>query len=207
MKSKEQAVKRKRGRPPKTTDSEKPMSDIIIDAASAVCCDVGVHGLTVERILKKSGISRPTFYKFFRNKDEVLDLIHKGVNQRLINSIVRVFSDTKPDEITLEQSIDAYLQWGMEEGAIVSRLYQAMNGEPGFLEQNRQTTVDMAIHVFQLALAEAGLPKQDPLLLDVLIFSAEYLCNPLFTKEHTEEYFNRVRGLVIDSFKKLILTD
>ncbi len=206
MASENQPVKRKRGRPPKKNGFEKPMTDNIVDAARLVCCDVGVHGLTVERILIKAGISRPTFYKFFKNKDEVLDLIQQKVNQTLINSISLVFNETLPDEVSLESAIDAYLRWGMEEGAIVGKLYQAM-GEPGLLTGNRETTVSMVIDIFQQALIAAGRPEQDPLLLEVMIHAVEYLCNPLFTKEHSEEYYNRVRGLVISSFKKLTLTD
>ena len=206
MASEKQSVKRKRGRPSKKNGFEKPMSDLIVDAARLVCCEVGVHGLTVERILRTAGISRPTFYKFFKNKDEVLDLIQQRVNQTLINSISLVFTDMLPDEVSLESAVDAYLKWGMEEGAIVGKLYQAM-GEPGLLTENRETTVHMVIDVFQRALVAAGRTEQDPLLLEVMIHSCEYLCNPLFTKEHSDEYYNRVRGIVINSFKKLVLLD
>ncbi len=199
--------KRKRGRPSKKISKGMPINELIVSAAREVCCEKGVPGLTVERILNKAGISRPTFYKFFKNKDEVLDLISKDVNQKLINSIIRIFREQAPDEVGLESAIDAYLQWGMTEGAIVGRLYQAMNGEPRLVAENRQAAMNMLIGVFQSAIKVTGRPEKDPLLLDVLIYAVEHMCNPLFTKEHSEEYYNRVRGIVLDLFRKLILSD
>lgn len=199
--------KRKRGRPSKKVSQAVPIRTLIVQAAREVCCRRGVHGLTVERILRTAGISRPTFYKFFKNKDEVLDQIQKDVNQALVDNIIRIFSESPPDEISLESAIDAYLGWGMKEGAIVGALYQAMSGEPKLLAENREKTVRMMVDIFQGALSLAGRPKQDPLLLEAMIHSIEYLCNPLFTGKHSDEYYQRVRGIVISAFKKLVLTN
>jgi len=199
--------KRPRGRPPKTESQSVSIREVIVQAAREVCCESGVHNLTVEHILVKSGISRPTFYKFFNNKDEVLDHIQKEVNQSLINSIIRIFTEKVPNEVSLESAIDAYLQWGMEEGAIIGKLYQAMVGGYGILSKNRETTINILINNFQHALAASGLPQRDPLLLRAMVHAVENLCNPLFTGKYSEEYYSRVRAIVVNSFKKLILTD
>lgn len=198
-----QPAKRKRGRPATRGVSERPLNEIIIEAARQVCCDKGVHALTVELILRKAGISRPTFYKFFKNKDAVLDLISKDVNQKLVDALSRVFVKQNPDEAGFIAMIDAYLDWGMAEGAIVGRLYQAIKDETSLVSKNREDTVAQVILVLQEAMIIAGRQKQDPVLLDALINTVEYLCNPLFTKEHTKEYFNRVRQIVLDIIEKL----
>lgn len=199
--------KRKRGRPPKGASQKTDLRRIIIDSACSVCCEKGVHGLTVERILKRAGTSRPTFYKFFRNKDEVIDLVSREVNQKLVDSLNRVMRDKKPDEAGLEAFVDAYLDWGMEQGAIVGRLYQGMKAENSFISKNRETTVHMIISVCQEAMLRAGKPAPDALLLDAMIYTGEYLCNPLFTDSHSKAYYKRVRRLVIESLRKILLAE
>lgn len=196
-------IKRKRGRPPKKGASEKSLHDVIIEAAKQVCCDKGVHGLTVELILKNAGVSRPTFYKFFKNKDEVLDLISKDVNQKLVDAIKGVFDRQKPDETGLSAVLDAYLDWGLKEGAIVGRLYQAIKDDTSLVTKNREETVRQVIATFQNALTASGQPERDPILLDALINTIEYLCNPLFTNEQSEEYSERVQTIVQQIIKKL----
>ncbi len=198
-------LKRKRGRPPKSSELEKSLHDVIVDAAKQVCCENGVHGLTVELILRTAGVSRPTFYKFFRNKDEVLDLISKDVNQKLVDAVSKVFIKQKPDEAGLVAVIDAYLDWGIGEGAIVGRLYQAIKDETSLVTKNREDTVRQVIMVLQRAMVDFGRLEQDPLLLDALINTVEYLCTPLFTKEHPKEYFNRIRQIVLEILGKMIL--
>jgi AcrR family transcriptional regulator len=205
MISDKQPVKRKRGRPPKKAAKEKPLHDVIVEAVRQVCCDHSVHGLTVELILRQAGISRPTFYKFFRNKEEVLDLVSKEVNQKLVNAITREFQKQNPKDLNFITVIDAYLDWGMGEGAIVDRLYQAVKDETSIPSMNRKNTVKQVIKVIQEAVVSSGRAEQDTLLLDALINTFEYLCNPLFTKKHTKKHFNRVRNIILDSLEKLII--
>src|SRR5687767_16009635 len=60
---------RKRGRPEATFSAR---AQILVGAAAAFGAK-GLADTAVEDVLRASGVSRRTFYRFFRNKDELFD--------------------------------------------------------------------------------------------------------------------------------------
>ncbi|MDA8141822.1 MAG: helix-turn-helix domain containing protein [Desulfobacteraceae bacterium] len=203
------ANKRKRGRPTKQDSQGLALEDLIIKAAKQVCCDYGVHALTVELILQKAGISRPTFYKFFKNKEVVLEVISQRAHQELVAAmqVTMLQSDLpcKGSTSIVDIVIDTYLEWGLAQGPIVSRFYQAITDETSIIAQHRQKTGEALVNIFQEANINAGLPKFDPLLLTSLINLIEFLGNPLFAKRHSRAEFKRVRNIMRMVLEKLLM--
>ncbi len=54
---------------------DNPKYNQIIETASELFVRFGIKRVTVEEICKTSGVSKMTFYKFFRNKNEVVEKI------------------------------------------------------------------------------------------------------------------------------------
>lgn len=198
-------LRRKRGRPSRKKSMEQPLNRVIIHAAKKVCCDYGVHGLTVERILKEAGVSRPTFYNLFKNKGDVLDIISTEVNEDLISAVTNTLNRNEPVNDRFLSVVDAYLDWGFRHGPIVRSLYQAIADQSSIAGKNRLKTVKALSEIIQNAIVASGRPCQDPLLLDALITMVEHLGTPVFTNTPSPEDISRVRSVIISIVKKLII--
>lgn len=203
------SIKRKRGRPTKQEAIGLPLEELIVQAARQVCCETGIHGLTVELILQKSGISRPTFYKCFKNKETVLEVISEQTHRKLVETMRKAVLESDiscmgPQSI-VDVVVDTYLEWGKSQGSIVSRFYEAITDDASIVTQHRNKTIEALMDIFQEASLKAGLPKRDPLLLTSLINLIEFLGNPLFSKKHTRAEFKRVRNIMRMVLEKLLL--
>ena len=68
-------LKRGRGRPAATDPSGDDLRDLVISAATEVYAEQGYGGTSVQKILAVSGVSRPTFYRLFKDRHEVIEAI------------------------------------------------------------------------------------------------------------------------------------
>lgn len=202
-------IKRRRGRPTKQESIGLPLEDLVVEAGKQACCEHGVHGLTVEHILQKAGISRPTFYKLYKNKEMVLEVVCEQVQQKLVKAMKKALTESgsQPEATTpiTDRVIDAYLEWGMTEGPIVSRLYEAISDESSIVTQYRTKAVEALMDIFQDSIVKSGLPKCDPLLLTSLINLIEFLGNPLFSSKPSKAEIKRVRNIMRMVLDKLLM--
>ncbi|MBI5895945.1 MAG: TetR/AcrR family transcriptional regulator [Desulfobacterales bacterium] len=203
------SVKRKRGRPPKLSLQKMPIERAILEAAKQVCADYGVQALTVELILQQSGVSRPTFYKYFKNKEIVLEMVCRKVNGQLVEAMRTALLENRsgvldPGSVSAA-IVDTYLNWGMTQGAIIGRFYQVRSDEASALSRHREETVAKIIEIMQQVIRRAGFSAQDPLLLKSLIGLVEHLGSTLFSKQHSAEEVGRVRGIMCMILEKFIM--
>jgi AcrR family transcriptional regulator len=78
---------------------KKETRDRILDVSSQLCSAYGFWSLKVEDILNNAGISRATFYKYFRNTNHVIDTLFDRELNELTGRIRRaVDAETEPFE-------------------------------------------------------------------------------------------------------------
>lgn len=202
--NKKPTLQRRRGRPPKQ-DDQQSFDRLIIHAATAVCAIHGFHGTTVELILQEAGVSRPTFYRFFKNKEDVLKRMAVEINQELVNTVSLAVENAETVIEKIEAGVDAYIDWGIRRGEIVRVLYNALF-DPAFpIPEIRQNTFRQLTWLFMAELKEADMPEYDPLFIDTLINTVEYLGTSLFTGKGCENDFLRVRGIILYILKSTLL--
>lgn len=202
-------LKRRRGRPTKEESIGLPLEDLMVAAAKQVCCEYGVHGLTVEHILRKAGISRPTFYKFFKNKEMVLEVVCEQTYQKLIEAMQKAVLQTpspcSEGGSVADLVIDTYLAWGMSEGCIVKCFYEAITDETSIVTRYRTKTVEVLQALFQDTIDRSDIPECDPLLLTSMINLIEFLGVPLFSSNPSKAEVKRVRNIMRMVLEKLLL--
>lgn len=197
-------IQRRRGRPSKNDDTLS-IDRVIIDAAAEVCAVHGFHGTTVELILQQAGISRPTFYRFFKNKEDVLKRMAEEINQELVITVSHAVEKAGTEPEKIETAVDAYLDWGIRRGEIVSVLYSALS-DPAFpIPEIRENTFRKLTWLFVDELKKTDRPAFDPLFIDALINTVEYLGTFLFTGKGRDMNFVRVRGIILYILKSTIL--
>ncbi len=92
----------------------------ILDAAAALFYEKGFHGVGVDEIGERVGISGPALYRHFRNKDEILATLFNEALDELISATAAVFDDPQRD---LERLIRHHVEFSISNRHLVN-VYQ-----------------------------------------------------------------------------------
>src|SRR3569832_2829826 len=99
----------RRGRPPQSEAEAAAARARIVAATAEVFAEHGSHGLSVALIIERAGIARPTFYRYFANADQPLQLVLDASDMALVNGLQSAL-DRANDEIEMfVNGIGAYL--------------------------------------------------------------------------------------------------
>jgi AcrR family transcriptional regulator len=102
-------VHRKRlGRPQASAPSGDELREVILLAAARVYARKGYHGSSVEKILDAADTFRPTFYRYFKSRYDVIDVVIERVNDDLKVFVARAPSDVVSLDQLLESVANAY---------------------------------------------------------------------------------------------------
>jgi AcrR family transcriptional regulator len=83
----------------------------ILDAAAEAFYEKGFHGVGVDELGTRAGLSGPSLYRHFSGKDEILATLLSEAMDELISATVPVFNEPARDlERALEHHIDYTLQ-------------------------------------------------------------------------------------------------
>jgi AcrR family transcriptional regulator len=92
----------------------------ILDAAAALFYEKGFHGVGVNQIGKRVGISGPAVYKHFKGKDEILATLFTEALEELISATAVVYTDPRRD---LDRLIRHHVEFAINRRHLVS-VYQ-----------------------------------------------------------------------------------
>ena len=92
----------------------------ILRAAMNVFGGLGYADTRVEDILGEAGISRPTFYRYFKSKEDVFDAVDEVVSMSFLQTWTSAVASVEDPVQKLEKGIDAYLQWLYATGPVAS---------------------------------------------------------------------------------------
>lgn len=136
----------------------------------------GEHGYTetrVEDILHAAGVSRPTFYKFFANRDEVLDAIIESQAFAVIQSMKSAIALAADPIDRLDKGLDAYLRWRATIGPM-GNVFVAEALRPGtHASELRQDIVDVVTSWIRMEASEVLGEEPDPLLYAGIVAALE----------------------------------
>lgn len=142
----------------------------ILQGAASVFAERGVRLASVEDLLKASGISRRTFYRFYESKEDVMDALYRLGTEALLDSCrLAVAEETDPLR-QIERCIDAHLNNARGLGRLVFVLGGEAQRHESSLHARRMEVHD------ELARLLGGAHEQkrtDPLLFRALILALE----------------------------------
>jgi len=136
----------------------------------------GKHGYKdtrVEDILQAAGVSRPTFYKFFANREEVFDAIAESQAFSVIQSIKGAIGLASDPLDRLDKAIDAYLRWRAAIGPIATVINAEAMRPGSHANQQRKAILDAVTSWFATETPEALGEETDPLLFVGIVAALE----------------------------------
>lgn len=172
--------RRGRGRPSAADPSGEQLRDLIIDAASQVYASHGYHGSTVEHILRIAGVSRPTFYRYFKGRREVLDEVIGRVNNVLTGIVTPKAMQAVNLKEVVDTAIDAYFEWGERSGPLLRPIYQEIHDPESPASAHRQRILAELTALFRSRVESLGRPQLDDMMYDTLLHVIEHVGHQAF---------------------------
>ncbi len=145
--------------------------NMIMFGATRVFATRGFRATSVEDLLEASQVSRRTFYRFFKSKDDVALAMYTLGTASLIEDCRRTIAQESDPLVQLEHCIDIHLRNARHMG----RLVFVLGGEAQSLESPLHAR-RMEVHDMLVAMLHESSPaaqKVDPLLIRTLVYALE----------------------------------
>lgn len=157
--------------------------DLIRDAARQLFMANSVLAVTMEQIAIKAGVSRPTVYSHFRDKDEIISDIVEAYVLRVID-VNKAIAGPDPSVRDIRDWLDAKVAFYKEEGVSLSLLHQAGHGDPKgrtrlARDSMTQTLESFAsrLPAFRLAIAEGAHQPHARMRAEMLVRQITAACD------------------------------
>lgn len=171
---------RRRGRPRQDETGGDELRETVIQAAADIYASKGYHGTTVALILKAANVSRPTFYKLFNDRRDVIEIVVERANRRLFECVIESIGDIEQPSSMLKAAIEAYFRWCEEIGPLAGPIYAEINDIASPAAFQRSHIIADLVAVFAEQESRLGLTNADPLLYDALLRAVEHLGSSAF---------------------------
>src|SRR5215470_11933936 len=147
---------------------EQAARGMVMAGAAMLFANRGVRAVSVEDILAHAGISRRTFYRLYKSKEDVVEALYRFGTERLLAGCRDAVAQETDPVRQIERFIDAHLRNVAELG----RLVFVLGGEAQRQESSLHTR-RMEVHAALVNLLQPAVPNVDPLLARALILALE----------------------------------
>lgn len=142
----------------------------------------GAHGYeatTIDAIAAAAGISRRTFFHYFKGKDDILLSMQQGLGDMLVAALARQPADKPPLEATRDALLSLSAPYPPEELLAIDRLMRSSEA----VQARKQATYVQAEQMLYTALAERWpAPEAELRLIALLTIGAMRLSLDAFTR-------------------------
>ena len=198
-------ARRRPGRQRAGSPSGEALREHIVQAAASVYAEHGYHGSSVALVMQAADVSRPTFYRYFRDRNDVLDCLIGRVNDDLRDRIVGAISEPGEASRILEAVIDAYFAWGQDIGAMAGPLYREIHDPASPASVHRQRILDELLSLITESVPQGEQAVHDPLLYDAAIHLVEHLGHRVFwPRLASPRQRNHRRQIILQALRRLL---
>jgi AcrR family transcriptional regulator len=165
-----QGRKRAHKRPAGTQLGELAARGMILQGAMRVFADMGFRAASVEDVLVAAGVSRRTFYRLYKSKDEVAAALYQVGTGALVEACKAAVRQESDPTRQLERCIDAHLENARQFGRLVFVLGGEAQSHDSPLYARRMEVHDTLVAALVSGAAKKGI---DPLVFHALIIALE----------------------------------
>ena len=169
------SIKRGKGRPPHNATETEAIRSHIKQAAARVFAEHGYHGVSVELITQACETSRPTFYRYFKNTQDVLEQLLQEANDRLIDVVVSAIHQADGPLLKIEAGLLAWRAWGEEMGPLLRAIFAEMHDTNSPASAHRQRVLEAIGRELNQVVVGLGRQPFDPLQVESFVIGVEYL--------------------------------
>lgn len=166
---------RGRGRPKKTAQENAVIREQLKRATARVYGEHGHRGLSVELILQAADLSRPTFYRHFRNADEPLSEVLKEINERLIAEVCEAIAQAASLLEKVDAGLLAWRRWGESVGPMLRPIFAELYDVHSPNHSHRLKVLASLTQSLQATAQQLGRAPLNDTHLDAFLFGIEHL--------------------------------
>lgn len=166
---------RGRGRPKKTPQENAVMRERLKQATALVYGQHGYHGLSVELILEAADLSRPTFYRHFRNADEPLAEVLEDLNDRLIAEVSEAIAQAVSPLEKVDAGLLAWRRWGERVGPLLRPIFAELYDAQSPNHRHRLKALAALTQQLQATARQLGRAPFSETQLEAFLFGIEHL--------------------------------
>lgn len=145
--------------------------DRILQAATQIFVENGFNGASVDEIAARTGVSKPTVYSYFDNKEKLFVEILNGVCDRFAELIFEPSTDTEDLEVVLLRIADRYTRTVLQPDIVaLHRLFVAEGArfaEPSrrYFEVGPERVHRTLVTFFKSRMLRGEIRGSDPLIM------------------------------------------
>jgi AcrR family transcriptional regulator len=153
-----------------------PIRNRILRGAARAFGERGYSASSVEAILAAAEVSRRTFYRTFRSKEDVLRTLFDNSVDMLVRAVREASEPRTGNTDFVVASVEAYIRVHADAGPLarVLLLEQFSPGSPLAAQRNRAHTTFTKL--IASAAAGAGRPAPDPVLVAAVVAGINVVC-------------------------------
>ena len=149
----------------------------ILDGTASATLSKGLRACTVQDILATAGVSRRTFYQYFKSKEDALKGLYESHTMALLQKMQTAVDETEGEAPKIMAALQAFLDFQVKGGELLMQLHaEAIRPESALLPV-REAVLDGIVELLdtQVAVALGGL-KLDLMVYRSLLLGIEGMC-------------------------------
>ncbi len=137
------------------------MKESIFEATTAVLCEHGVEGTTMNRVAEAASLSKSSLYDYFQSKEDLLAF----VSDRIVGPFWKMLDELVPAPLSAPQKLEAILRHALDDStrhkAIIRLLAQADQGRQ--VEQSiRPRILEAITAIYEQGIKEGSFQPHNP---------------------------------------------
>ena len=186
-------------RPPEVADihQRRRLKALLYRVGCDICRVSEISTLTVNDILRRTTVSRSTFYKYFSTKDAFFDFLAKEAEAGLSRSLSESTFGLGDPAARLCRSIEAYLLYcsvNLSEAAVILKLSEYRKSAPSFMARTLRTELQAGQEAGRFVISN----------LDVVHFTAVGAVNAMLVRILDADSPHAVEPLIRDALTSLL---
>ncbi|MFI5308451.1 MAG: TetR/AcrR family transcriptional regulator [Polyangiales bacterium] len=173
------------GTAPDPTGATDNMRIRILRGAAAVFGRLGYGATSVQAILAEARVSRRTFYKIFRSKEDVLRVLFENSVSMLLSAVREADRSGKPSQERLASAVEAYIQVHARAGPLARVLLLEQFSPSSPLAKQRDAAMAAFTELLSEAIRRERLRPPDPILVHGVVAAINQIAVQTAT-EHPE---------------------
>ncbi|MBF7729270.1 TetR/AcrR family transcriptional regulator [Pseudomonas sp. N040] len=168
-------ARRRPGRPRADEPQGEGLREVVIAAAARVYASHGYRGGSVDLIAREAGISRPLFYRLFKDRHEVIEVVVQRANDDLRVAVLQAILPQARLLPMLSAAIDAYFDWCRSHAPIVGSIYREVHDPESPASFHQKKIIEEMAQLVRVKAEERGSQPLHPLMLETLIGAIEHV--------------------------------
>lgn len=193
----------RRGRRPQTPEEAERMRALILDASAEVFAEQGFHRMTVEQILRRASIARPTFYRYFDSVADAANGVLERTDQSILAAVIGAFNSGEGLAVKVAGAVAAYLEWARGRGPLLKAMYAELHDPTSPVSEHRQTVQHVLADAIRDQFRLVGKPVPNDFDIDLALNIVIYAGFKLHLEgDATDEELRHAR----ESVERVVIT-